>query len=108
MPDRSPQDNAFRQTILLVTGLSGAGSSTALRALQDMGWETVDNLPIRLLGPLLATPPVDGSEAGERPLAIGIDSRTRGLVFSAAGRDEADLRNDFGTATVVAAAGYGA
>ncbi|MBX9727955.1 MAG: RNase adaptor protein RapZ, partial [Sphingopyxis sp.] len=83
MPDRSHDENLSRQTILLVTGLSGAGSSTALRSLQDMGWETVDNLPIRLLGPLLATPPVDGSEAGERPLAIGIDSRTRG--FSADG-----------------------
>lgn len=83
MSDRAPEENLSRQTILLVTGLSGAGSSTALRALQDMGWETVDNLPIRLLGPLLATPPVDGSEAGERPLAIGIDSRTRG--FSADG-----------------------
>jgi UPF0042 nucleotide-binding protein len=83
MPDHFTQDRAPRQTILLVTGLSGAGMSTALRALQDLGWETVDNLPIRLLGPLLATPPVDGSEAGERPLAIGIDSRTRG--FSAEG-----------------------
>lgn len=83
MPDHFTQDRALRQTILLVTGLSGAGMSTALRALQDLGWETVDNLPIRLLGPLLATPPVDGSEAGERPLAIGIDSRTRG--FSAEG-----------------------
>lgn len=83
MPDRIIQDQSTRQTILLVTGLSGAGMSTALRALQDMGWETVDNLPIRLLGPLLATPPVDGTEAGERPLAIGIDSRTRG--FSAEG-----------------------
>lgn len=83
MPDQISQGHSSRQTILLVTGLSGAGMSTALRALQDMGWETVDNLPIRLLGPLLATPPVDGSEAGERPLAIGIDSRTRG--FSAEG-----------------------
>ncbi len=83
MPTSAHPENGFRQTILLVTGLSGAGMSTALRALQDMGWETVDNLPIRLLGPLLATPPVDGSEAGERPLAIGIDSRTRG--FSADG-----------------------
>ena len=33
------------KTILLVTGLAGAGKSTALRALEDMGWEVVDNLP---------------------------------------------------------------
>ena len=72
-PDSPPQ-----QSILLVTGLSGAGMSTALRALQDLGWEVVDNLPIRLLGPLLATPQTSG-ETSERPLALGIDSRTRGF-----------------------------
>jgi RNase adapter protein RapZ len=67
-----------QQSILLVTGLSGAGMSTALRALHDLGWEVVDNLPIRLLGPLLATPQTAG-ENSERPLALGIDSRTRGF-----------------------------
>ncbi len=72
-----------RQSILLVTGLSGAGMSTVLRALQDLGWETVDNLPIRLLGQLLATPQAGRTEEAERPLALGIDSRTRG--FSAEG-----------------------
>lgn len=68
---------------MLVTGLSGAGKSTALRALEDLGWEVVDNMPIRLLGPLLATPTGDTSDMADRPLAIGIDSRTRG--FSADG-----------------------
>lgn len=64
--------------ILLVTGLSGAGKSTVLRTLEDLGWETVDNLPLSLLDPLLATPPSAGAER-ERPLAIGLDSRTRGF-----------------------------
>ena len=73
-----PAESLTQQSILLVTGLSGAGMSTALRALQDLGWEVVDNLPIRLLGPLLATPQTSG-EASERPLALGIDSRTRGF-----------------------------
>ncbi len=73
-----PAESPPQQSILLVTGLSGAGMSTALRALQDLGWEVVDNLPIRLLGPLLATPQTSG-EASERPLALGIDSRTRGF-----------------------------
>ena len=68
-----------RPPILLVTGLSGAGKSTALRALEDLGWEVVDNLPISLLRQLLATPPTRGSDAGDRPIAIGIDSRTRGF-----------------------------
>jgi UPF0042 nucleotide-binding protein len=35
--------------ILLVTGMSGAGKSTVLRTLEDLGWEVVDNLPLALL-----------------------------------------------------------
>ncbi len=64
--------------ILLVTGMSGAGKSTVLNTLEDMGWEVVDNLPFQLLERLLAT----RSPAGiteQRPLALGIDSRTRGF-----------------------------
>ncbi len=64
--------------ILLVTGMSGAGKSTALKTLEDMGWEAVDNLPFALLDRLLATRPPEGVE-GARPLALGIDSRTRGF-----------------------------
>ncbi len=79
MPDRASQPEPARQSILLVTGLSGAGKSTVLRVLEDLGWEVVDNLPLRLLRPLLATPATGLGEANERPLAIGIDSRTRGF-----------------------------
>ncbi|WP_293880166.1 RNase adapter RapZ [Sphingomonas sp.] len=64
--------------ILLVTGMSGAGKSTALKSLEDIGWETVDNLPLRLLGLLLGTTPPEGA-SDSRPLALGIDSRTRGF-----------------------------
>ncbi|HEY1605939.1 MAG TPA: RNase adapter RapZ [Allosphingosinicella sp.] len=63
--------------LLLVTGLSGAGKSTALRTLEDIGWEVVDNLPLSLLEDLLSTPPGKGTARRRRPLAIGIDSRTR-------------------------------
>ncbi|MES2495112.1 MAG: RNase adapter RapZ [Pseudomonadota bacterium] len=63
--------------ILFVTGMSGAGKKTALKALEDMGWETVDNLPLSLLDRLLAAGLPEGSIDEERPLAIGIDSRTR-------------------------------
>jgi UPF0042 nucleotide-binding protein len=63
--------------ILLVTGLSGAGKSTALKTLEDLGWEVVDNLPLSLLEHLLSTPLGNGSAPRRRPLAIGIDSRTR-------------------------------
>ena len=65
-----------RQRILLVTGLSGAGKTTALRVLEDLGWEAIDNFPIRLLGRLILHPDQDGPRP---PLAIGFDSRTRGF-----------------------------
>lgn len=63
--------------LLLVTGLSGAGKSTVLKVLEDLGWEVVDNLPLSLLEALIAAP-AKGSEA-TRPLAVGIDSRSRGF-----------------------------
>src|SRR3546814_16553651 len=67
------------KTILLVSGLSGAGKSTTLRTLEDMGWEVVDNLPLLLLDSLLDAPLPDGGDNPHRPLALRIDSRTRGF-----------------------------
>ena len=64
-----------RQRILLVTGLSGAGKTTALQVLEDLGWEAIDNFPIRLLTGLVGT-----ESDHPAPLAIGFDSRTRGFV----------------------------
>lgn len=63
--------------ILLITGMSGAGKSTALKTLEDLGWETVDNLPLSLLDRLLAMPGAEADDDHGRPLALGIDSRTR-------------------------------
>ncbi|MFP6758369.1 MAG: RNase adapter RapZ [Alphaproteobacteria bacterium] len=60
-----------RGRLCLVTGLSGAGKSTALKALEDLGYETVDNLPVKLVAALMQSD--DGSRG---PLAIGIDART--------------------------------
>jgi RNase adapter protein RapZ len=76
-PAALPADHGptTQQRLLLVTGLSGAGKSTALAVLEDLGWETIDNFPVRLLKPLVAKP-----EAPRGPLAIGFDSRTRGFV----------------------------
>jgi UPF0042 nucleotide-binding protein len=67
-----------RQRILLVTGMLGAGKTTALHELEDIGWEAVDNFPIRLLGRLINR---EGERADSEaaPLAIGFDSRTRGF-----------------------------
>jgi UPF0042 nucleotide-binding protein len=63
--------------ILFVTGMSGSGKKTALKTFEDMGWETVDNLPLSLLDQLLSAPPPEGAADEHRPIAIGIDSRTR-------------------------------
>jgi UPF0042 nucleotide-binding protein len=66
------------QQILLVTGLLGAGKTTVLRELEDLGWEIIDNFPIRLLDRLIDnTAPRDSEIRG--PIAIGFDSRTRGF-----------------------------
>jgi UPF0042 nucleotide-binding protein len=70
---RTPKD------ILLVTGLSGAGKSTVLNTLEDMGWEVVDNLPLVLLERLLASPLPEGTDGDSRPLAIGFGAGTRGF-----------------------------
>lgn len=57
--------------LVVLTGLSGAGKSSALAALEDMGYEAVDNLPLALLDGLIAGGRLD------RPLAVVIDVRTR-------------------------------
>ncbi len=63
--------------ILLVTGLSGAGKSTVLKTLEDLGWEVVDNLPLALLDRLLEAPLAQGAADDAQPLALGIGARTR-------------------------------
>ena len=100
MPQAAPSDS--RQRLLLVTGMLGAGKTTALRALEDLGWETIDNFPVRLLSRLIDGPaPVVGDY--RQPLAIGFDSRTRGFdprqiidrVKRLSGRDDVDITTLF-------------
>jgi UPF0042 nucleotide-binding protein len=67
------------QKILLITGVSGAGKTTALKTLEDLGWETVDNFPIKLASQLLKIPASGGENGPNIPLALGFDSRTRGF-----------------------------
>ena len=74
-------DRAPPQRLLLVTGMAGAGKSTVLDALEDLGWEAIDNVPVRLLRRLVATETGERAPDGQRgPLAIGFDTRTRGFV----------------------------
>ncbi|MGZ9108367.1 MAG: RNase adapter RapZ [Micavibrio sp.] len=62
------------QPPIIVTGLSGAGMSSVLKTLEDMGYEVFDNFPLSLIDPLIHESGADGT-----PIAIGIDSRTRGF-----------------------------
>jgi RNase adapter protein RapZ len=57
--------------VLVVTGISGAGKSTALRALEDLGYYCVDNLPLPLLGQFVSLL----ERSGYKLAALGIDAR---------------------------------
>ncbi|MGB8843426.1 MAG: RNase adapter RapZ [Aliidongia sp.] len=66
-----------RPLIVLITGMSGAGRTSSLKMLEDLGYEAVDNLPLSLLCGLVG-------QAGTRrqPIAVGIDVRTRGFAVA--------------------------
>jgi UPF0042 nucleotide-binding protein len=57
--------------VVLVTGLSGAGKGSALHVLEDLGYEAVDNPPLHVMEDLIGR--------GDRPMAIGVDARSRGF-----------------------------
>jgi UPF0042 nucleotide-binding protein len=71
-----------RLPVVIVTGLSGSGKASALRALEDIGYEAVDNPPLHMLEDMVTR--------SDRGLAVGIDARTRGFdaaaVLNALGR----------------------
>ncbi|MFV0303637.1 MAG: RNase adapter RapZ [Paracoccus sp. (in: a-proteobacteria)] len=64
------------QRLVLVTGPSGAGRSTAINVLEDLGFEAIDNLPLSLIPRLLDGPP------RPVPLALGLDVRNRDFSAS--------------------------
>ena len=84
--------------VVLVSGLSGAGKASILRMLEDLGFETVDNPPLHTLEELVGD--------GERPLAAGIDTRTRGFSPDTVllALDRLRLRPDLAVALVYATA----
>jgi len=93
IPDAPPTTG--RRRVLLATGMSGAGLSVALKALEDLGYESVDNLRLSLVPALIAQ-----GDPSHRPLAIVIDSRTRDFsvaafldqIESLAARPDLDVR----------------
>lgn len=65
-----PKPSSNSQPVVLLTGMSGAGLSTALKALEDLGYEAVDNLRLSLVPEL-----VHQSHRERKPVAIGVDTR---------------------------------
>jgi UPF0042 nucleotide-binding protein len=64
--------------VVLVTGLSGAGKASILRALEDLGYEAIDNPPLELIEEMVTR--MDGASAvTERRIAVGVDARSRGF-----------------------------
>ncbi len=59
-----------KRRIVLLSGMSGAGLSTALKAFEDLGYEAVDNLRLGLISPL-----IEDSNLAGRPLAVAVDTR---------------------------------
>lgn len=69
-----------RQQLLIVTGMSGAGRSTACKALEDLDWFVVDNLPPQMIRPLIE---VAGKARDSLPkFAVAIDVRGGRLLES--------------------------
>ncbi len=86
-------DDRLAQRLILVSGLSGSGKSTALRALEDQGYYCVDNLPAALLKEF-------AQQIGKDPalyatVALGIDARSRDPELAAI-PDWLDERNEAG------------
>lgn len=69
--DSGPSATPGPLRVLVVTGISGAGKSTALRALEDLGYYCVDNLPLPLVGQFVSLL----SQTSQRMVALGIDAR---------------------------------
>lgn len=83
----NPQARRKPNRVVLVTGLSGAGKTTALKALEDQGYEAVDNLPLSLLGNLLKGNEAARDGSGGRAVAISVDIRTRDFSVESFNRE---------------------
>ncbi len=84
LPQPIVEDPPPARRVVLVTGLSGAGRSSILHMLEDLGYEAVDNPPIQLVEELVTR--------ADRPAAVGMDTRSRGFDVPAVLNTLARLR----------------
>ncbi len=87
LPFEPVEDLGIR--LVVVTGMSGAGRSTAANALEDLGWYVVDNLPPSVLPEICAL----AAESGWHRLAVVLDVRTRSF-FEQLPQMFSELRNE--------------
>ncbi len=73
-----PEQPPLANPVLIITGLSGSGKSTVLRALEDVGYFCVDNLPLSLLPPFLHMQ--EKASQDGRKIALVMDVRTQGFL----------------------------
>ena len=66
-----------KTTVLIVSGLSGAGKTLALKKLEDMHFEAIDNVPLRMLSDVVLSGPDKPGTTHKGNVAIGIDTRSR-------------------------------
>jgi UPF0042 nucleotide-binding protein len=75
--------------LVVITGLSGAGRSTAAKCLEDLGWFVVDNLPPSLVGTMVEL--AARSQGSVDKIAVVVDVRSRGFTSDVTGSlDELD------------------
>ena len=77
--------------VTVITGLSGAGRSEAAKALEDLGWFVVDNLPPALISKMLSLALAPGNDI--QRIALVIDARG-GAFFPEAAKELEKLRHD--------------
>ncbi|HET8553916.1 MAG TPA: RNase adapter RapZ, partial [Rhodanobacteraceae bacterium] len=77
MPNTPDDSHETPVRMVVLTGLSGAGKTVALRAFEDLGFYCVDNLPTGLL-PSLYRALTDGGRGTLSGIAVGVDVRNQG------------------------------
>jgi UPF0042 nucleotide-binding protein len=86
----------FTPLVVIVTGMSGAGRTTVINALEDLGFEALNNFPLALIDRL-----IQPAEDTPRPIAIGVETRTRGFSTRALARTVDRLRRRQGTGALL-------
>ena len=82
--------------VVVVTGMSGAGRTTVINTFEDLGFEGLNNFPLALVDRLLRSEP-----EGPRPIAIGVETRTRGFSARALSELVDNLRSQSGTSALL-------